>query len=119
MVVRLYVISGDTGQALESATVQIVDSANRLLGQGVQTGISGKVIIDSSLLNGNFLLISYAGMIPVKVDVSVLNSIVYTEVPLFSTVLEEIVVTPKKKIGFGWWILIGSLFFVIKARKNG
>jgi hypothetical protein len=117
--VKAQIVEGITGEPLVSATVKVVDVNGAFLGQGVMTDTGGKFTLTSTALNGNYLLISYAGLAPVMIATDLLNDRDYKVVQLLSKELEPVVVTPGHKTGVWWWILLlGIPIVVVVSNKK-
>lgn len=116
--VRAKVIEGTTGEPLANASVEVVNANGVYLGQGVAADNTGKFAFTSSIIDGNYLLISYQGMTSVIVDTDLLTGSAYTEIELFPKELDTVVVTPKKGSNWFWWLLIGSVIVIASSNKN-
>lgn len=99
------VINGDTGEPLEAAAIQIVNKDGIPLGPGVAAGSDGRFTLASALLPGNYIAVSYQGLVSVMMPASMLNDSRYTEIPLFANVLDPVIVTPRR--GSVLWLLLG------------
>lgn len=100
------VINGDTGDRLQGAAVQIVNKEGASLGPGVAAGSDGRFTLTSGILPGNYLVISYTGLVSVMMPASMLNDSRFTEIVLYSKVLDPVIVTPRKGSSL-WWLLFG------------
>lgn len=121
--VRAKIVDAYNGQGLDSASVEVVNAKGAYLGQGVKTDNTGKFSFTSSIVGGNYLLITYQGMDPAMVEADKYTGSTYKEIALFPKSLDAVTVYPKK---FPWWIVIvGSIGFGIamltkkKKKKNG
>lgn len=114
--VKAQVINGETGDPLDSAAVLIVNKDGVALGPGIKSGSDGKFSLTSSILSGNYLAISYTGLISVMMPASSFNDREYREIPLYTKELGEVIVTPHKRSGF-WWLL-GALAVVVVASSR-
>jgi hypothetical protein len=108
------VISGDTGQPLDAAAIQIVNKDGMPLGPGVAAGSDGRFTLTSALLPGNYIAVSYQGLISVMISASMLNDTRYTQISLFANAMDPVIVTPRK--GSLLWLLLG-LAAVAGAKK--
>lgn len=118
--IRAQIIEGLTGEPLPGASIVIVDRQGNNLQQGVMADQYGRFILTSDILIDNFLLVSYAGLVPVMIATSLLNNTDYKEIQLLPEDLPEVVVTPGKN-SFLWWLVLlggGFMFLVSKKRKR-
>lgn len=95
-----------TGDPLQGATVTVVDSKGNALGQGIITDSTGKFTLTSDALYGNFLLVTYTGLLPVMMSADMLNATDYKEIDLYPKDLPPVIVTPSKS-SWVWWLLGG------------
>jgi hypothetical protein len=112
-------VFGETGEPLNSASVEIVNGYGKYLGQGIKTDNTGKFSFTSSILSGNYLLVSYAGLQPAKVEADKYMGSTYKRVTLFVKALNPVYVYPDK---FPWWVIwilaIGIGAAAIKKKKK-
>ena len=72
MTIRGMVLDGDTGDELQGASIVIADKDGKYLGEGVLSGQDGSFALTSAKLEGNKVLISFAGYNPLLVDAATL-----------------------------------------------
>lgn len=108
------VVNGDTGEPLDGAAISITNKEGSPLGPGVAAGSDGRFTLTSGLLAGNYIVVSYTGLVSVLMPASMLNDARFTEISLFANVLDPVIVTPRK--GSLLWLLLG-LAAVAGAKK--
>lgn len=118
MTIRGQVIS-ETGEPLYGASVTLVNAKGDYLGEGVRTDATGKFAITSNFLNGNYVMVTYAGMEPMMLESDTLQATDYTEIILFPKLLEPVVVTPGQNENSWWWIMpVIAIGYIVTRKKR-
>lgn len=107
-----------TGDPLPGATITVVDASGKSLGQGVSADPYGKFILTSDSVTGNYLLVTYTGLVPVMIATNLLDNTDYKEIDLYPKDLDAVTVTPPK--GSLLWLLLiaGAVVYGVSRKKK-
>jgi len=120
MTVRGQIISRDG--PLDSASVTLVDSSGKYLGEGVKADRQGQFAMTSTFLRDNYLLVTYVGMEPLMIDPAEYTGTTYKEIVMFPAFLDPVIVTPgQNENNWWWWIPVLGIgaYLVTRKQKKG
>lgn len=108
MVIRGHVLDSGTKQGISRASITIVDSGGRYLGQGIYSDDDGSFGLSSSLIDNNYVLVSSVGYGSTLVEPSLFAGTPNYEIDLDRDYkeLETPVVSPKSKGNYAWLGLV-------------